>query len=84
MQSKFKASKRDFVIAGLGAILGGGAMYFYDTYEINALNEEMDDMEDDRAYNTEIMADRLMGAQGGQSAAPSPSMADLEQGGRSS
>lgn len=34
MQSKFKASKRDFIIAGLGAVLGGGAMYFYDTCEL--------------------------------------------------
>ncbi|PNH12373.1 hypothetical protein TSOC_000669, partial [Tetrabaena socialis] len=43
----YKPSRRDFIVAGLGSIIGGAAMYVYDTYIISDLVDELEEAEDD-------------------------------------
>lgn len=35
----WKPSRRDFLVAGLGSIIGGGAMFVYDTCELLVLGQ---------------------------------------------
>lgn len=46
----YKPSRRDFIMAGIGSLFGGGAMYVYDTYVIEDLYDEIDDLEDELAF----------------------------------
>ncbi|WIA37775.1 hypothetical protein OEZ86_014645 [Tetradesmus obliquus] len=54
-----KPNRRDLIAAGVGSLIGGAAMFVYDTLVINNLYDEIDDLEDElelaaeEAYLTE-------------------------------
>eukprot|EP00798_Chlamydomonas_sp_ICE-L_P029808 gene29808-biopygen5547 len=69
----WKPSRRDLAVAGIGSIIGGGAMFAYDTAMIDSLYEQIEEMEDDLAY-----AGNNMGNEASmQRAAGAPTMQDI-------
>ena len=45
----FKPSRRDFIVAGIGSIFGGGAMFIYDSFVIDDLYDEIEDLGEEDA-----------------------------------